>query len=161
MAKESKRSKELRDSFVRSEGAEAFVRAHLMLEYGVITSMASRNMPDCDLIAHNFVKKIDCRISVKYRKAKNSDGFRFRRISNFEIFVGILGNRGKIGKSEKLSKESLDAQSTIFILTRSEVAALRKLKGKEIIIKLSKIKNNKKYLFRWDKILKKLDLIAQ
>jgi hypothetical protein len=146
MAKDTKRFRELQDSFIRAEGAEAFVRAHLMLEYGIITSMASRNMPDYDVIAHNLLSSIDCKISVKYRKAKNSDGFRFRRTSNFKIFVGILGNRGIIGEGEKLDYDSLDPKSEVYVLTLREVAALKEIKGKDIILSLSKIKNDRRYL---------------
>jgi hypothetical protein len=66
------------------------VQAILMLEYGVITSGASRNMPGYDLIAHNLENKTDCKISVKYRKAEDCDGFQFTRTDDFDFFVGII-----------------------------------------------------------------------
>lgn len=63
------------DSSIRPEGAELLVQAILMLEYGVITSRASRNMPGYDVSAHNLEEKVDCQISIKYRKAAEWDGF--------------------------------------------------------------------------------------
>ena len=64
------------DQSIRSEGAEAYVRAILMMEFGIITSMASRNMPGHDLVAHNLENGKSCKISVKFRRGINADGFR-------------------------------------------------------------------------------------
>ena len=112
---------EREDSAIRSEGAELFVQSILMLEFGVITTLASRNMPDYDVIAHNLKKKIDCKISVKYRKANNSDGFRFKSLENFDFFVGILGKRGKIGVHNDQSSLSSDLLSECYIFSKAEV----------------------------------------
>ena len=38
------------DSAIRSEGAELWVQGHLMLEYGLLTAKASRNMPGYDIL---------------------------------------------------------------------------------------------------------------
>ena len=86
------------DQSIRSEGAEAYVRAILMMEFGIITSMASRNMPGYDLVAHNLQNGKSCKISVKFRRAINADGF--RGVGNqfdYDYLVGIVGNRGMIG----------------------------------------------------------------
>lgn len=84
------------DTSVRSEGAELFVQAYLMLELGIPTTLASRNMPGYDLIAHNIETGKNCRLQVKYRKAINSDGARVKHFG-FDFMVYVAGNIGKVG----------------------------------------------------------------
>ena len=146
------------DSSIRSEGAELFVQSILMLEYGIITTLASRNMPDYDVIAHNLGMKKDCKISVKYRKANNSDGFRFKSLDNFDFFIGILGKRGKIGVHNDDSSLSKELLSECYIFSNSEVRKnVRTHKKYYILLRNEKNlttdrKNN------WTKILKYLSV---
>ena len=53
-------------------------------------------MPDYDVVAVNLSKNKQCKISVKYRKASDSDGFRLRSIDVFVFFIGVIGKRGEI-----------------------------------------------------------------
>jgi hypothetical protein len=122
------------DSSIRSEGAELLVQAILMLEYGVITSRASRNMPGYDVIAHNLEKKIDCKISVKYRKAADCDGFQFTRVDDFDFLVGIIGHRGKVGRTSTAQDALTDMLSQTFILSRVEVEPFVRKKGKKLLL---------------------------
>ncbi|MBE7502541.1 MAG: hypothetical protein HS113_20090 [Verrucomicrobiales bacterium] len=122
------------NSAIRSEGAELLVQAILMLEYGVITSRASRNMPGYDIIAHNLKNRTDCRLSVKYRKAANCDGFRFTRIDDFDFFVGIIGHRGTVGAKSTAQDALADMLSQTFILSRDEVQASVRVKGKKSFV---------------------------
>ena len=82
---------------VRAEGAELYVRAFLMLELGIPTSVASRNTPGYDLIAHNIANGRNCFIQVKYRGAIDSDG---AKIKNFNFMVYVAGNIGRVGRKE-------------------------------------------------------------
>ncbi len=144
------------DSSIRAEGAEVFVRSVLMLEYGVITSLASRNMPDYDVIAHNLRKRIDCKISVKYRMASNSDGFRFKRVRDFDFFVGVLGRRGKIGDSHSRSMQSTEMLAECYILTRREVATnVRRSSGYLLLPRNKKVLTSKRKN-AWARILRYL-----
>jgi len=105
-----------------------------MLEYGVITSRASRNMPGYDIIAHNLKDKTDCRISVKYRKAADCDGFQFTRTDDFDFFVGIIGHRGKVGRNSTAQDAVADMLSQAFVLSRDEVQPFVRKKGKKLFL---------------------------
>lgn len=85
---------------IRAEGAELYVRAILMLEYGVPTSVASRNTPGYDLIAHNIENDRNCFIQVKYRGAIDSDGAKVKNYG-FDFLVYVAGNIGRIGRKQK------------------------------------------------------------
>ncbi len=104
---------------IRAEGAELFVRAHLMLHYGVPVSMASRNMPGYDLIAHNPELGRDCRIQVKYRSAINADGARVKHFG-FDFLVYVAGNVGRIGSKVALSQAEPRA-AEFFVLPKEAV----------------------------------------
>src|SRR3989304_8451907 len=84
---------------IRAEGAELYVRAVLMLEYGIPTSVASRNTPGYDLIAHNLANGMNCYIQVKYRGAIDSDGAKVKNFG-FDFMVYDAGNIGRIGRQE-------------------------------------------------------------
>jgi len=145
------------DSSIRSEGAELYVQSILMLEFGVITSRASRNMIGYDIIAHNLKKRRDCKISVKYRKASNSDGFRFTHLSDFDYFVGIIGKRGKIGRSSADDRVT-DMLAQVYVLTRQEVRKAVRKDGKNYLLP-----RNTKVLAEsrkdaWNRILHYLEL---
>ena len=73
-----------------------YVQAYLMLELGIPTTLASRNMPGYDLIAHNVDNGKNCRIQVKYRKAINSDGARVKNL-DFDFIAYVAGNIGRVG----------------------------------------------------------------
>ena len=122
------------DSPIRGEGAELYVQAILMLEHGVITSRASRNMPGYDLIAHNLARKKDCKISVKYRKAANADGFRFTRLDDFDYFVGVIGRRGRVGTKASSDDAITDTLAECYVLTNSEVRKSVRNVGKHLLL---------------------------
>lgn len=84
---------------IRAEGAELYVRAFLMLEFGIPTSVASRNTPGYDLIAHNLTTGTNCYIQVKYRGAINSDGAKLKNFE-FDFMVYVAGDIGHIGRLE-------------------------------------------------------------
>jgi len=142
---------------IRAEGAELFVQSYLMLHFGIIVSQASRCMPGYDLIAHNFNKPKDCKISVKYRSATNSDGFNFSDSPNkkdFDIFIGILGNLGKIGKIGS-NKEIQAEDLKVYILSFDQVKNRLKLKSKNSktqILRINTLENTD--IGSWSKILK-------
>ena len=92
------------DTSVRSEGAELYVQAYLMLELGIPTTLASRNMPGYDLIAHNIDTGINCRLQVKHRKAINSDGAKVKNF-DFDFMVYVAGNIGTIGDKRPLEQQ--------------------------------------------------------
>lgn len=104
---------------IRAEGAEMFVRAHLMLHYGVPVSVASRNMPGYDLIAHNPDLGQDCRIQVKYRSAINADGTRVKHFG-FDFLVYVAGNVGRIGSKVALS-EAESRAAEFFVIPKDVV----------------------------------------
>ena len=99
---------------IRAEGAELYVRARLMLEEGIPTSMASRNMPGYDLIAHNTATGKGCRIQVKYRSAINSDGARVKNF-DFDFMVYVAGNIGRIGSKMPLRQAQRKA-TEVFVI---------------------------------------------
>jgi hypothetical protein len=121
-----------------------------MMEFGIITSLASRNMPGYDLIAHNLKKKRDCRISVKYRKALNCDGFHFNYLEDFDIFVGVLGKRGRIG--ETIEKYPTELLAECYVLSKSQVKRrVQELKAGRFLLPRRYLKDAD--LNKWSKIL--------
>ena len=108
------------DQAIRSEGAEAYVRAILMMEFGVITSMASRNMPGYDLVAHNLENGRRCKNSVKYRRATNADGFRnVGEQYDYDFLVAIVGNRGKVSDREIEVSPRKPFKAAVFVFPKS------------------------------------------
>ena len=99
---------------IRAEGAELYVRAHLMLEQGIPISMASSNMPGYDLIAHNATTERSCRIQVKYRSAVNSDGACVKNF-DFDFMVYVAGNIGRIGSKVPLRQAQHKAMEVFVI----------------------------------------------
>jgi hypothetical protein len=89
------------ETAIRAEGAELYVSAYLMLVLGIPTSMASRNMPGYDLLAHNVTTGRQCRVQVKYRGAINSNGTRVHNL-DFDFMVYVAGNVGRIGSTTPL-----------------------------------------------------------
>ncbi len=85
------------DSAIRSEGAELWVQGYLMMEYGLLTTKASRNTPGYDILAFSPNGEKRARIQVKYRKAINSDGMRVHS-RNFDFVVYIAGRKGRVGE---------------------------------------------------------------
>jgi hypothetical protein len=144
------------DSSIRSEGAELLVQAILMLEYGVITSRASRNMPGYDLIAHNLEGKKDCKISVKYRKALDCDGFQFTRVDDFDFFVGVFGRRGKVGKQSTAQDSLAEMLSQAYVLSLDEVAPHVRKKGNKLLLPRQNVVREE-WKGAWSKILSFLD----
>jgi hypothetical protein len=109
-----------KDQAVRSEGAEAYVRAILMMEFGVITSMASRNMPGHDLVAHNLENGRRCKISVKYRRAENADGFRYvGERHDYDFLVAVVGRRGRIGDHNVKVDPKEGFKAEVFVFPKS------------------------------------------
>lgn len=106
------------DTAIRSEGAELFVQAYLMLEMGIIASMASRNMPGYDVLATNPQTGKLCRIQVKYRKAINSDGARLHNF-DFDFMVYVAGNLGYIGS--KIALDEAEKRPTEFYILPVDV----------------------------------------
>jgi hypothetical protein len=104
---------------IRSEGAELFIQSYLMLEFGIPCSMASRNMPGFDLIAHNIDKKKSAKIQVKYRRAKNNDGVKIHNFS-FDFLTVVLGNLGRIGDFSGVERNE-DSSTEIYIIPRKNV----------------------------------------
>lgn len=150
------------DQSIRSEGAEYYVRAILMMEFGVITSVASRNMPGYDLIAHNINKNKNCKISVKYRTAINSDAFRFTEQIDYDFFVGIIGNRGKVGDKEIDINPAEPFKAQFFIFPRAFVLNNQIRRKKEVILKNPLRKNTPKvyrnYENKWNLITEFLEI---
>jgi hypothetical protein len=151
------------DQSIRSDGAENYVRAILMMEFGIITYGASRNMPGYDLIACNLQHKNVCKISVKYRSAANANGFHFSKQNDYDFVIGIIGNRGKIGAyqigtTDTVSNSAEPFKARVFIFPKSFVRQNIVRKKKERILKnpLSK-KTPKQYLKyenNWYRIIK-------
>jgi hypothetical protein len=99
---------------IRAEGAEIFIQSMLMLEYGIPVSVASRNMPAYDLIAHNVSDNKNCLIQVKYRKAKVNDGVRVKNF-NFNFLAVVLGQIGKIGDNSMHLREDQSVNEVYII----------------------------------------------
>ena len=119
------------DTSVRSEGAELYVQAYLMLELGIPTTLASRNMPGYDLIAHNIDTGKNCRLQVKYRKAINSDGARVKNI-DFDFMVYVAGNIGRIGDKQPLKQQKREPTEIFLIpvgLVREQINSYRLYKS--------------------------------
>lgn len=87
------------DTAIRAEGAELYVQALLMVERGIPASLASRNMPGYDILAHNLENGKSCRIQVKYRKATNADGMRIKNF-DFDFVVYVAGRIGRVGRQD-------------------------------------------------------------
>jgi hypothetical protein len=104
---------------IRSEGAELYIQSYLMLEFGIPCSMASRNMPGFDLIAHNIDKKKSVKIQVKYRRAKNNDGVKIHNFG-FDFLTIVLGNLGRIGDFPGDQRDD-DSSNEIYIIPRNDV----------------------------------------
>lgn len=140
------------DTAIRSEGAELFVQAYLMLEMGIIASMASRNMPGYDIIAHNLGSGQNCRIQVKYRRAINSDGMRVKNF-DFDFLVYIAGNLGYIGN--KVPLEQAERRPTeVFIIPVEEV---KKRVGKRDLYRSPTRGNHEEYRSAWHLIKEHLE----
>lgn len=106
---------------IRAEGAELFVAALLMLEYGIPVSIASRNMPGYDLVAHNPGTGLDCRLQVKYRSAIDANGARLKHFG-FDFMVYVAGNVGRIGSTIPL-RAAETRPTEVFVLPRAVVEA--------------------------------------
>lgn len=106
------------DSAIRSEGAELYVQAYLMLELGLITSKASRNMPGYDIVAHDLRTNQSCRIQVKYRKAIDSDGMRIHNL-DFDFVVYVTGNKGYVGEAP--GAETATRPTEVFVIPKEVV----------------------------------------
>ena len=150
------------DQLIRSDGAENYVRAILMMEFGMITYGASRNMPGYDLIACNLQHKNVCKISVKYRSAVNADGFRFSKQNDYDFVVGIIGNRGKIGAyqigaSAPKGNSAESFMARIFIFPKSFVRQNIIRKKNERLLKNPLLKKTPKkflkYKNNWSRII--------
>jgi len=144
------------DQTIRSEGAENYVRAILMMEFGVITSVASRSMPSYDLVAHNLTNNYNCRISVKYRTAINADGFRFTERNEYDFLVAIIGNRGKVGDHIIDVNPKEPHKSKVFIFPKYFVQKNLIRRGKERLLKNPLLKHSpkkfRKYENNWHRI---------
>lgn len=99
-----------------------------MARFGIITSMASRNMPGYDLMAHSQDGSCKCRISVKYRRAENSDGFIVRDDIDYDIFIGVWGNSGKVSSSDFYYGQDCGIPR-VFIITKALVDGHMKRKA--------------------------------
>lgn len=151
------------DQSIRSDGAENYVRAFLMMEYGIVTYGASRNMPGYDLIACNQKHKNICKLSVKYRSAPDADGFRFSKQNDYHFVVAIIGNIGKIGeyqigaaKKNKNNPEPFKAR--VFVFPKNFVLHNLDKREKEMVLK-NPLKGNTpkkflKYENNWHRIIK-------
>lgn len=150
------------DQSIRSEGAENYIRAILMMEFGIITSVASRNMPGYDLIAHNLGKHMSCKVSVKYRTAIDSDGYHFTVQNDYDFFVGIIGNRGYVGDNELFIDPSEPFKARVFIFPKSFVLKnlIRRKKYNLLKNPLRKMTPKKflKYENKWELITKFLEI---
>ncbi len=148
------------DQSIRSDGAENFVRAFLMIEYGIITYGASRNMPGYDLIACDHKHKNICKISVKYRSAADADGFHFSKQNDYQFAVAIVGNKGSVGNYQIGTTientnlpESFKAQ--VFVFPKNFV--LQNLNKRRVLSNPLKPKTPKKFLRyenNWYRIIK-------
>ena len=107
------------DSAIRSEGAEIYVQAWLMMELGIPATLASRNMPGYDVLAHNIVSGKTCRVQVKYRKAINSNGMRIKNFG-FDFVVYVIGNIGKVGEQIPVS-ERCRKPLQVFVIPKQQV----------------------------------------
>ncbi len=116
------------DSSIRAEGAEVWVRGLLMVRFGIITSIASRNMPGYDIIAHSPNGEKNCKISVKYRRAENADGFIIKSDIHYDIFVGVWGCNGKVSGRDFYYGEDC-ATPRVFIMEKKSVDAHLKRKA--------------------------------
>lgn len=136
------------DQSIRSEGAEAYVRAILMMEFGIIISMASRNMPGHDLVAHNLENGRSCKISVKFRRAIDANGFHnVGEKFDYDYVVCILGKRGKIGDRvlNINPKEGFKAEAYVFPKCFA-VSNCKVLKKYDLLPNPSKKKTPKSFL---------------
>ena len=104
------------DSSIRGEGAELYVQAVLMLEFGLVTAKASKGMPGYDVIAHNLENGKHCKIQVKYRKAINSDGARVKNFG-FDFLAYVAGNKGYVPATKDQTGEFKDFQVFIIPVT--------------------------------------------
>ena len=107
------------EDYIRAEGAELFVRAHLMLHLGIPVSVASRNTPGYDLIAHSLENERNCFIQVKYRMAVDADGAKVTNL-NFDFMVYVAGNLGKVGVQGR-SKTMGNRPTEFYILPKDIV----------------------------------------
>ncbi|HMV81235.1 MAG TPA: hypothetical protein PL163_23905 [Leptospiraceae bacterium] len=105
---------------IRAGGAELFIQSYLMLEYGIPVSAAPRNMPDFDLIAHNWETGNNCFIQVKFRKAKSNDGVRISNF-NFDFLAVVCGNLGETGDNADQRKDGDETKIEVFIFPKSFV----------------------------------------
>ena len=143
---------------IRSEGAELYIQSYLMLEFGVPCSMASRNMPGFDLIAHNIDKKKSVKIQVKYRRAKNNDGVKIHNFG-FDFLTVVLGNLGRIGDFPG-DKRDDDSSNEIYIIPRNDVEENLLAHNR---YKIYKGERQKVFKNNWNSILKylKIDTVAK
>ncbi len=118
-----------------------------MLERGIASSLASRNMPGYDVLAHNLDTGKNCRIQVKYRKAINSDGMIVKNL-DFDFAVYVAGNIGRIGK--QVPQMVSDNRSAIFIIPRRVVEA--RLYGAKRLYHNPVKGKNEPYLNAWELI---------
>jgi hypothetical protein len=151
------------DQSIRSDGAENYVKALLMLEYGIIAYGASRNMPGYDLIACNIKHHNICKISVKYRSASDSDGFRFSKQNDYDFVVAIVGNIGKLGDYQvgALNSDTIISKpfkARVFVFPKYFVVKNLVHRKYERILKNPLRKNTPKYFLKyennWHRIIK-------
>jgi hypothetical protein len=136
------------DQSIRAEGAEYYVKSILMMEFGIITSIASRNMPGYDLVAYNLESDRSCKISVKYRTASDSDGWRnVCGKYQYDFLVGIIGNRGLVSAASIENDPRKPFKARLFIFPKKIVEAnVKRKKTHHLLENPLKSKTSKTFL---------------
>lgn len=73
-------------------------------------------MPGYDILVFNPKTRKQCTVQVKFRAAKNADGFRFSNC-DFDFCVLVCGNIGSIGSKDKIKH----SQTEFYIFDKADI----------------------------------------